>query len=317
MEVFEIQKYKYSLIAANLAVLFCLESYSLRNLDKNFIIERKCIESSIYNNEVENDETNPEDDVPDISGVVDKLPWENDEEFLKAQKENDVDVLMAAYCTVLKDPLPGEEYNVHLAASSLSGTVLLPEEIFSQNNRIGPYVEEKGYQKGPTYTGANIITTVGGGVCKVSSTLYNVAILSNLEIVERHNHTMPVPYVPYGQDATVSYGAKDFRFKNNTDFPILIWAKGIENRLYMGFYGREEPPEVEWNHDILDMTEAPKYYKNNPELEKGEEKIIVEGMDGAVVDSWVTIKEKDGTVKTKKLGTSRYTPMPYIIETNK
>jgi vancomycin resistance protein YoaR len=128
--------------------------------------------------------------------------------------------------------------------------------VFSQNNTIGPYIEGKGYRKGPTYIGANLTTTIGGGVCKISSTLYNVSVLSNLEIVERYNHTMPVPYVPYGQDATVAYGVKDFKFKNNTDFPILIWAKGIENRLYMGVYGKEEPPEVEWNHNIQNIIKT-------------------------------------------------------------
>jgi vancomycin resistance protein YoaR len=315
MEVFKIKNFRYSLFIVGLAVFLCLEFYNPTNFDKVFT-ENEYIESNIDNTKSENNETQFEFDEPEISGVIENLPWTNDEDFLKAQRENETNVLMAAYCTVLKDPLPGEEYNVHLAASSLAGTVVLPEQVFSQNNTIGPYIEGKGYRKGPTYIGANVTTTVGGGVCKISSTLYNVSVLSNLEIVERYNHTMPVPYVPYGQDATVAYGVKDFKFKNNTDFPILIWAKGIENRLYMGVYGREEPPEVEWNHNIQNVIEAPKYYKKNPELEEGEEKIIVEGMDGAMVESWVTITDKDGTVKTKELGTSRYIPMPYIIETN-
>jgi hypothetical protein len=111
---------------------------------------------------------------------------------------------------VLKDPLPGEESNVHLAAKILSGAIVNPGEIFSQNERIGPYSESRGFQKGPTYNGSKLSTTIGGGVCKIASTLYNAAILSNLPIVERHPHGMPVPYVPYGQDATVSYGKIDF-----------------------------------------------------------------------------------------------------------
>ena len=295
---------KYSAFLANLAILFCLEAYEPEALDKNFIIESEV-------------KSNVEDliiDIPKVSGTISNFPWVDDIEFLKAQEENNANVLMAGYCTVLKDPLPGEEYNVHLAANFLSGTVLKPGEVFSQNQYLGPYVEEKGYKKGPTYIGANLTTTIGGGVCKISSTLYNVSILSNLEIVERHNHSMPVPYVPYGQDATVSYGAKDFKFKNNTDSPILIWAKGIDNRLYMGFYSSEKPPEIEWQHNISNVVEAPRYYRENPELEKGEEKIIVEGMDGATVESSIIIKDKDGNVETKKLGSSYYIPMPYVIE---
>lgn len=256
-------------------------------------------------------------DIPNVSGVVNNLPWVNNVNFLKAQDEIGANVLMAAYCAVLKDPLPGEEFNVHLAASSVAGIVLKPNEVFSQNNSIGPYDESKGYQAGPTYIGSNLTTTIGGGVCKISSTLYNVSVLSNLEIVERYNHSMPVPYVPYGQDATVSYGAKDFKFRNNTEFPILIWAEGIGNRLYIALYGKEYPPKVEWNHKILNMVEAPKIYKINPNLNEGEENVLVEGMSGASVESWVTITNPDGETITKNLGISHYKPMPYVIEKNK
>ncbi len=250
------------------------------------------------------------------SGAITKLPWENDGAFKKAKKENNTPILMAAYRTVLKDPLPGEEYNVHLAARMLAGIVINPGEMFSQNQKIGPYVESRGFKEGPTYAGTRLITTVGGGVCKIASTLYNVAILSNLEIIERHNHNMPVPYVPYGQDATVAYGGKDIKFKNNTSSPMLIWAQGIGNTLYMGFYGSSKPPKVEWHHEVLNVQKAPKIYKKNFELPKGTEKIILEGMDGGVIKSWVTIKNSDGTSTTKQLGNSYYNPMPYIIEKN-
>ncbi len=302
-------------IAMVLTTLPFLTSCDIDEIENN-IIEGD-IRTKIYYPDVEKDITAIQADMPDISGVVNNLPWVNNEKFLKAQEENGANILMAAYCAVLKDPLPGEEYNVHLAARTIAGTVIAPNQIFSQNNKIGPYTESKGYQIGPTYIGSKLTTTVGGGVCKISSTLYNVSILSNLEIVERHNHSMPVPYVPYGQDATVSYGAKDFRLKNNTNFPILIWAEGIGNRLYIGFYGKEKPPEIEWNHKMLQITEAPKYYRKNPNLNEGEEKIIVEGMAGASVESWVTIKKPDGTTQTKHLGVSYYKPMPHVIEVNK
>lgn len=254
--------------------------------------------------------------LPTQSGIVDKLPWDEDNSFKKAISEHNTPVLMAAYCTVLKDPLPGEEENVHLAASSLCGIVVNPGEVFAQNKKLGPYTESKGYKKGPTYMGSTLTTTVGGGVCKIASTLYNVSILSNLKIVERHNHNMPVPYVPYGQDATVAYGGKDFKFLNNTSHPILIWCQGLDNVLYMGFYGVEYPPKITWNHEILKTTTAPKVYKYNPNLEKGTEKIIIEGMDGATIKSFVTIYNEDNTTNIKNLGISHYRPMPYIIERN-
>jgi hypothetical protein len=255
-----------------------------------------------------------EDTLAAVSGPLTKLPWENDEDFIIAKENNDASVLLGAYCAVLKDPLPGEEYNVHLAASLLCGRTLEPSQVFSQNREIGPYNKSKGFREGPTYVGANVSTTIGGGVCKIASTLYNVVILSNLKIIERHNHSMPVPYVPYGQDATVSEGAKDFKFKNSTSFPILIWAQGIDNRLYIAFYGKEQPPAIEWKHEFLKTYKAPVHYRKNPQLQSGVEKTILEGMDGAAVRSYLIVTYKDGKVEKRSLGTSYYKPMPYLIE---
>ena len=259
---------------------------------------------------------NAEIDMPEISGAVDNLPWTNNKKFIKAQKKSGTSVLMAAYCSVFNEPSPSEEFNVHLAADSIAGIVVEPNEMFSQNNTIGPYDEKKGYKAGQSYFGSEIIPTVGGGVCNIATTLYNVSVSSNLEIVERFNHFMPVSYVPLGQDATVAYGSKDFKFKNNNEFPILIWAEGIGNRLFIALYGKEEPPCVQWHHKTLKKFEAPKVYKTNPDLPKGKEQIVVEGMEGASVESWLTITTPDGETKTKHMGTSQYWPRPQVIEIN-
>jgi len=248
-----------------------------------------------------------------ITNLESKLPWTSDEKFINACSENGTDVILGAYKTVLKDPIPGEEYNVHLAADMLAGKVVRPGMVFSQNGSIGPYIEEKGYREGPTYIGTRLTKTIGGGVCKISSTLYNVTVLSNLDIVERHAHSMPVPYVPYGQDATVAYGAKDFKFRNNTDDAVLIWAKGVDNVLYMALYGKNPSPEIEWRHQVLETRKAPKSFTINTDLMAGEEKMIFEGMDGAVVKSWVNVTGPNGTVE-KYMGVSDYQPMTYIME---
>ena len=248
-----------------------------------------------------------------LSGRVWEVPWIEDEAFFKARMRNDTNVLMAAYRTVLRDPLPGEEDNVHLAAKMLRGILIKPGKVFSQNGSIGPYTIERGFQKGPTYIGSKLTTTIGGGVCKIASTLYNVTALCNLEIVERYNHSMPVPYVPYGQDATVAYGARDFKFRNDTDTPIMIWAEGVDNVLYIAFYGRHPAPYVEWRHETIEVRKASREVKVNPGLMPGEEKVVLEGMDGAVVKSWLYIKGQDWT-QVRYMGVSDYKPMPYSIE---
>lgn len=249
------------------------------------------------------------------SGSVTELPWDDEDDFNAAKTRYGTQTLLGAYCTVLNDPLPGEEENVHLGARLLSGTVLKSGETFSQNLTIGPYNSSRGYKKGPTYSGTWVTTTIGGGVCKIASTLYNVTVLSNLQVAERHCHGMPVPYVPYGQDATVSYGNYDFKFKNNTSHTILIWARGIENSLYIAFYGVDTPPQIEWHHQVLHVQKAPVVYKKNKLLAAGEKRVLVEGMDGASVRSWITVKNPDGTLEIKRMGSSYYKAMPYLIET--
>lgn len=261
-----------------------------------------------------NEDKRIEIDVPDISSPVRNLPWVQDEDFLKMQEENNAYILMAAYCSVLIDPLPGESHNVELAAKSVKGIVIPPGEIFSQNELIGPYTGERGYKMGTSFAGANLVQTEGGGVCKIATTLYNVAILGDFEIVERHNHSMPVNYVPYGQDATVAYGYKDFKFKNNRDFPILIWSELIGHRLYIAIYGQEEAPEVEWVHEISNFHEFPILYRTNPDLEEGEERVVIKGIRGATVKSRVIVRHQDGTYEVKDLGTSFYHPLPRVIE---
>lgn len=242
------------------------------------------------------------------------LPWEADPEFIQAQSANNTPVLLGSYQAPLKDPLPGEAFNIAHAADILKGTVVQPGELFSQNRRVGPYSGERGFREGPTYSGNRIIRTTGGGVCKIASLLYNVAILANLEIVERHPHSLTVPYVPPGQDATVAYGVLDFKFKNSTPAPILIWSQFKDNSLFMAFYGREPSPTVTWRHQELSRTSAGLEYVINPSLEPGQEREIMPGQEGVSVHSWITVTFPDGREETRDLGVNTYASSPRVIE---
>lgn len=225
-------------------------------------------------------------------------------------------IRMGAFQTRLPDPLPGEEFNAAYAADLLAGTIIEPNQVFSMNNTIGPYTKQRGYQEGPSYVGSKVVTTIGGGVCKVATTLYNAAVLANLKIVERHPHLMQVPYVPPGQDAAVFYGAQDIKVKNDTKSPVVIWANANmdENTLYVAFYGSVAPPKVIWHHKILNRQKAPTLYRANTGLNEGEEKVLVDGAEGLQVKSWLTIEQSDSKIMTKNLGVDYYKPMPRVIE---
>src|SRR5699024_11095041 len=163
----------------------------------------------VVENPEEEQEEEPEQEpviLPEESQQISEFPWDEEEDFNKAQEESGADVLIAGFVTVSEGYSDDERENIRLAASMISGTVLEPGEVFSQNEVAGPYTEEKGYLEGEGYVGGEVVKDFGGGVCSVATTLYNKWIASDLEIVERHNHSMPVAYVPYGQDAAVAYG---------------------------------------------------------------------------------------------------------------
>lgn len=242
------------------------------------------------------------------------LPWQENARFREHVLKYDVKVRMAAYKATLPDPILAEGYNIGLAADYLAGKVVQPGEIFSQNNAIGPYTQYRGYKAGPTYAGNQLITTVGGGVCKIASLLYNVVTLSDLKVVMRYPHSMTVPYVPPGQDATVCDGVKDFRFINDTKGPVLIWSQKVGDTLYMALYGCRKPPRVTWHHTVIKKTGYWTLYRQNPSLPAGQEKVVMPGQDGLIVRSWITLEYPDGTITSKKKGVSYYSASPRIIE---
>ena len=118
--------------------------------------------------------------------------------------------------------------NLKLAAKAINGKIIRPGEVFSYNATLGERTEKKGYKAAGAYMAGKTVQTVGGGICQVSSTLYYACLKADLQIVERTAHGYTVSYMPYGMDATVSWGTLDYKFKNNTDYPIRIeaWVSG-------------------------------------------------------------------------------------------
>ena len=141
--------------------------------------------------------------------------------------------IIGTYSTKLTDKTEGRVHNIKLAISKLDGTKVNPGEIFSFNDTIGPREEKDGYKEAIIFDGhGNKTQGFGGGVCQVTSTLYNAARGAGLEIIERHEHSREVPYVNEGDDATVSfYGNEDLKFKNTKDYTITIRAEATEDKV--------------------------------------------------------------------------------------
>lgn len=126
--------------------------------------------------------------------------------------------------------------NLKLAAQAINNYQIKPGEIFSFNKTVGPRVPEKGYEKAIIFVNKKKVEDYGGGVCQVSTTLYNAVLDAGLPVLERHPHSLPVPYVPLGKDATVNYGTMDFKFKNGGEKNLLIKATVEKNKLTVELY---------------------------------------------------------------------------------
>jgi vancomycin resistance protein YoaR len=139
--------------------------------------------------------------------------------------------ILGEYTTKFTAEPKARNVNINLAANTLRGAVVKPGEVFSYNEAIGPTTMANGYQRARIFVRGKKALGYGGGVCQVSSTLYNAAASAGMEIVERHSHSLPVEYVPKGKDAATSYGGIDFKFKNTYFYPVVIDTGVVENAL--------------------------------------------------------------------------------------
>lgn len=215
---------------------------------------------------------------------------------------------LATYTTRYNAGDVSRSYNVSLASQKINDVVLAPGEVFSYNDTVGPRTVARGFKIANVYVGNKVEPGVGGGICQVSSTLFNAVVLADLEIVFRTNHSLPVTYVPLGRDATVSYGSIDFKFKNNTNHPIKIVASASGGSNQVSVYGIKENK----NKSIEITTECTGTYvnrlvqKEDPNLPVGTVKVEQAGSMGSSYNAYKVTKENGTVVKTELLTKSTY-----------
>ncbi len=207
--------------------------------------------------------------------------------------------------------------NIELAVNAINGKVLLPGETFSFNGVVGPRTKAKGYLLAGAYSAGELVDSYGGGVCQVSSTLYNSALYANLEIVLRSNHSSVVSYVDPGLDATVSYGSKDFKFKNSREYAIKIKAEAKNGILTMQIWGipQEEEYEIELSSEVTDVIPCDTKYVYDSTLPKDKEVVTAMGANGAKSIAYKTVKKNGVIISKTILSEDSYNPMTKVIKT--
>lgn len=204
--------------------------------------------------------------------------------------------------------------NIALAAQLFNGTVLMPGEEFSYNGVVGQRTSARGFLPAPAYVSGETVQETGGGICQGSSTIYLATLRANLEIVERYNHGYITSYVPHGMDATVYYGSKDFRFRNNTPFPLKIAGSVSGRTLTVNIMGtKSDNITVEMTNETVGTTGYKTVYKVGSGLGAGSTKVSVTPYTGYTIRTYRNLYENGKLLSSNLEATSVYRPRDQVV----
>ena len=205
--------------------------------------------------------------------------------------------------------------NLKLACQKLNNQVVLAGETFSYNKTLGERTIAAGYKNAKVYENGQVVDGIGGGICQISSTLYNAIVDANLETVERRNHQFVTSYIAAGKDATVVYGMTDFKFKNTRTYPIKIIATAQNGIATISIYGNKEAVEYDVTLEVKQISTIPKttQYVEDASLPVGTEKVKQSGANGVKTETYL-VKSLNGKVVSRELvSRDTYNAMPKII----
>lgn len=272
---------------------------------------------------------------PDVDGVDFAISMDEIREMMKENKEEYVIPLIRSKAEVTINNIGIEAFpykistfpttydasntsrseNLRIAASKINGTVIMPGEQFSFNKVVGERTVTEGYKNAKIYSDGQVVDGLAGGICQISSTLYNAALLANLQIDERYNHSFTTAYVPGGRDATVVYGIKDLKFTNTRKFPIKIEASVENGVATFSIYGIKE--ENEYEVKILPVkTETTPYNVKtivDPTLAPGQTSVTQVGAPGQKVTTYKEVYSNGIQISRDVISNDVYKVMTRIV----
>lgn len=205
--------------------------------------------------------------------------------------------------------------NVQIAAERINSARILPDEIFSFNNRVGDVVPEEGFQPAPVIANGRVVMGVGGGICQVSSTLYQSALRGGLNIVERWHHSVPIGYLPLGMDAAVASGTKDLVIQNPYQTPLMIgaWIEG--NQHITAIFGAKDVQVPKVNVEIRKQRKLipTTTLVEDDQLDKGVKVVVQPGENGHWLQVYRTMEQEDGRQREELISEDYYPPVDEII----
>ncbi len=249
--------------------------------------------------------------------IVEAVVEETQPKYTEADFQSVTDVL--GTCNTPYNGPAGRDANLANGASKINGTVLLPGEQFNMYETVSPFTEANGYKEAGQYSDGELVPGLGGGICQVSTTLYNAALKAEMEINERYCHSLSVSYVDKSFDAAIASTYKNFRFTNNTEYPVYIEGYASGGIIKFTIYGHETRPSnrtIKFVSKILSTIEPPADVETiDPTMPVGYRKKDQSAHTGYVAEMWKEIYI-DGVLKESiKINSSTYnaTPNKYTI----
>jgi vancomycin resistance protein YoaR len=213
----------------------------------------------------------------------------------------------------------GRATNVELCAKTINGIMLMPGDVFSFNDIVGDTTIEKGYLDAPVIVNNQVESGVGGGICQVSSTLYNAVLRTGIKSLERRNHTFPSSYVGIGLDATISWDYTDYKFQNTLNYPMLIECYTKDKVLYVNIYSNEELKKRTYTieNDIYEVIKPKMEYVYNKNLKAGKTQLLKSGSNGYKVKVIRKTFENGVIINSEIISDDTYKPIPTVYSTGK
>lgn len=229
---------------------------------------------------------------------------------ITAEANSHVTDLIGSYTTKYNNADPNRNTNLAVGSNYINNTMIAPGEVFSANAELGSQTYAGGYKDAAIYNNGKVEKGVAGGVCQVTTTLYNAALMAELDVVERHPHSMTVGYAPLGRDAAVAGTYKDLKFKNNTEYPILIEAYASNGNLVMNIYGHEShnsghTVEYETVYEAT-IPKPEEVVEEDPNKPEGEKVVTARGRTGAKVSVYKVVYENGKQASKDWFSSSSY-----------
>lgn len=245
-----------------------------------------------------------------------EMTYETDPAEHTAEELSAVQDKLGTFTTSYADSSEDRSINVENGASLINGTLLYPGESMSVYDKVAPFNSENGYRLAGSYENGTTVQTYGGGICQVSTTLYNAVLRAELEVTERQNHSMTVSYVELSEDAAIAGTEKDLKFKNNLDNPIYIEGKTDGSNITFTIYGKEyrnKNRSIEFVSETTSTRPPSEKTVKDSSLEQGKTEVESSGRTGYTAKLWKVIYKNGEEKERVQINSSSYMSVPKVV----